>query len=398
MQDATQERPDSSSNRRVEMIKSHKVAISLVKHVYAQSTGPLLSSLFCSFIIFITLYYPNKITSPELDLWAGLTLFISLSRIVLITAFKASKNPAKKVYFWKYAYVIGAILGGLTWGYVGAFLFPYASTNAQVLIILLLSGITAGAAPLSAAIPAATIGFLITSIIPFFITNLFLDNSIFHLFNLALVLYFIFMIVLTMKTHELIKNSIILQYENDALLNNLEKRNMLLAQAATHDPLTNVANRRLFHSNLDAAIQHAKVHDHLLALYFIDLDKFKTMNDMYGHAVGDEILLTIINRLNIYFRKADMIARLGGDELAIIVEDLSNLDEINAVAAKICHLIATPISIGNLAIQISASVGVSVYPITANNQKNLLRLADQNMYYAKEKGGNQFYLNESIEV
>ncbi|VVC75616.1 Cyclic di-GMP phosphodiesterase Gmr [Aquicella siphonis] len=206
----------------------------------------------------------------------------------------------------------------------------------------------------------------------------------------------VYLILITLKTHKLIKNSIVLKYDNDILLINLEISNKKLAQAATHDPLTKIPNRRLFQTNLANALARARKNSRILALLYIDLDNFKTVNDLYGHQTGDRILQIMINRLRNYFRKDDILARLGGDELAVIIENVNGHEDIETIARKICYLIAIPVKLQNATLQISASVGISVYPDDGADEESLLKCADTCMYYAKEHGGNKFYFSEKL--
>ena len=226
---------------------------------------------------------------------------------------------------------------------------------------------------------------------------LLFEDSTFILFDMALSLYLLYTIVLTIKIYKLIKNSIVLQFENNLLLTHLEISNKKLEHAATHDALTQVANRRLFIANLKKSIDIAKKNNKMLALFYIDLDNFKAANDRYGHQAGDRILIAAIERLKNYFRRDDHIARLGGDELAIIIENAKNKNEIEMIARDICHLIALPIEMDNITLHISASIGISIYPYDGQEIEMLLHRADEYMYSVKENGGNNFYFSKELK-
>lgn len=374
--------------------KLHKVYASLVDHVYLQAYTALLASFFCAGILFAAFYDHDKNNSP-LFIWATIFLAITIGRTLLAYMYKTSKNPEKYIQAWKRSYILGAALGGASWGLAGVLLFPEASGPQQDLIILMLAGVTSGAVPLSAAVPASAIVFLGFSLVPFIIYLLFTDERILFLFNFALTIYFFYMIILALRTYRLIRNSIILKYENDLLLHNLEITNQKLELAATHDPLTLFANRRLFETNLEKAINHAKENKNILALFYIDLDNFKSINDIYGHHMGDELLITLSNRLTNFFHTKDIIARLGGDELAIIIENCTTKEEIEAIAQKICSLIAEPIYIQNTTLQTSASIGICLYPYDGVDEETLLRQSDHLMYLAKKSGGNRYFFQET---
>lgn len=377
-------------------VNENKVLLSLIAHVYMQTNVAMFASVFCATIIFIALFN-SQTNNVKLLIWATFFLTVSALRIILSNGYSNDKFPQRKINFWRNLYIIGSLLGGISWGALGVYFFPEANAEQQILMILMLAGVTAGAVPFSAAVPSAAIVFLVSSLPPFIISIALLQNYTYLLFDMAVSLYLVYMIILTIRSYHLINNSVILKFENDALLSNLEISNKKLEYAATHDPLTQVANRRLFKFNFDTAIKHAQENKKLLALFYIDLDNFKFANDIYGHRTGDLVLITVIERLKESFYKEDIIARLGGDELAMIIENMTNRDEIETIARKICQLIAIPIVINDVHIKISASIGIGIYPFDGKDYDTLLRYSDKYMYYVKEHGGNNYYLNKESE-
>jgi len=380
--------------------KSHKILASLVKHVYLQGNVAMISSLFCASIIFAGLFNFHQ-SNLRLYIWSLIYLFITLIRMIIFRTYQYStnstKNSLKKRY---YLYILGSFLGGLSWGIVGWVLFPDATTAQQTLIILMVAGVSAGVVPLSAAIPAAGILFLVAAIGPLIYSIAQVNNTAYFLFNIAIPIYLGYNIIIMMRTYGLIKNLVILKFENDALLNTLAISNKNLERAATHDPLTHVANRRLFESNLKNAIQRASVSESRIALFYVDLDNFKLMNDTYGHHVGDDILLIIATRLKNFFRKEDLISRLGGDEFAVILEYAHSTGEIESIANRICQLIAIPIPIESTVteLRVTASIGIALYPEDGSDEEKLILCADRRMYRSKDHGGNCFYLDDVTEM
>lgn len=376
-----------------------KVLHSLINSVYLQANVALVASLFCATIVFAGLYEPAH-TSLDLRLfiWAGMFLMITFLRLVVSAVYKFDTKAEKRAKFWSRLYTIGSMFGGFSWGLSGIILLPYVGGIQQTLLILMLSGVTAGAVPLSASIPTAAIAFLVGSILPFIVSILLMGNSTYLLFNLALSIYLVYTIILTMKAYKLIKNSIVLQFENNALLNILEVNNKKLAQAATHDPLTQIANRRLFLHRLNQSIMLAKHSKTIFALFYIDLDHFKEANDSAGHHVGDFILKMVVERVTKYFARNDLMARLGGDEFAIILDNVNHVDELEEVAQNLCIILAAPMKLNDMTIKISASIGIGVYPQDGSDEDTLLRSADKYMYIAKKRGGNTFYCNKEVET
>ena len=166
-----------------------------------------------------------------------------------------------------------------------------------------------------------------------------------------------------------------------------------LNHLAHHDILTGLPNRLLFSVNLTQTLERAKRHKHRVGLLFIDLDRFKLINDTLGHAAGDQLLEIISNRLRQSVRAEDTVARLGGDEFTIVLSQIIHPEDLVSLAKKINHALAQAIMIDQQEVIISASIGISIYPDDAINGEDLAKAADAAMYRAKEKGRNthQFY-------
>ncbi|PYQ31873.1 MAG: diguanylate cyclase [Acidobacteria bacterium] len=161
---------------------------------------------------------------------------------------------------------------------------------------------------------------------------------------------------------------------------------------AYHDVLTHLPNRKLFTDRLRHALTHAKRAGKSLAVMFIDLDHFKTINDTLGHTAGDELLLEMAKRLGECVREDDTVARLGGDEFTIILADLRQPEDALGVAQKILDAVQQPVSVGATPVVSSASIGIALYPVDGTDAESLLRNADSAMYRAKEAGRNTYQL------
>jgi len=181
----------------------------------------------------------------------------------------------------------------------------------------------------------------------------------------------------------------------DALL---EQKDILRYQAH-HDALTGLSNRVLFSDRLKQGIIKAKRHKTGLALFFIDLDKFKHINDSLGHAVGDRVLKLVSKRLEGIIRKEDTLARLSGDEFTVIMEELTQPEDASLLAEKILKVLAESMQIDDHILYVSGSIGISIYPQDTTDAQELLKYADTAMYKAKEEGRNtfQFYSSEMTE-
>lgn len=171
------------------------------------------------------------------------------------------------------------------------------------------------------------------------------------------------------------------------------KQQEKMEHLAHHDSLTNLPNRYTFMEQLNKAIAHAKRQKNMMALAFIDLDDFKPVNDQYGHAMGDKVLIKVGEKLNSNLREEDCIARLGGDEFAMMITGQKNINEIQLFMERILNKLTKPYIIDNIEIKISASIGVALYPDHATTADQLLRIADKAMYKAKASGRNRVSIN-----
>lgn len=168
----------------------------------------------------------------------------------------------------------------------------------------------------------------------------------------------------------------------------LKQEQERMARLAFYDPLTGLANRRLFKDRLDVVLKQAQRQQQSLALLYMDLDRFKAVNDEYGHEVGDELLKEVAQRLEKTLRESDVIARIGGDEFNIILTDIADAEAAEQVADKVLQAVIEPFVSGNIELQISTSIGLTLYPDDAVDGKQLIKNADVAMYRSKAQGRN----------
>lgn len=163
------------------------------------------------------------------------------------------------------------------------------------------------------------------------------------------------------------------------------EREMRLFYLANHDRLTNLANRNLFYDRLQHAITRLNRSERKLALLFLDMDRFKPVNDTYGHATGDRVLQMIAGRLKSALRNQDTVARLGGDEFAVLIEDVASRPEIDQVIMRLKASIERPYELDGHSIRLGVSIGVAYYPEDGLLIEELLSVADRNMYGEKSE-------------
>ncbi|WP_166787261.1 MULTISPECIES: bifunctional diguanylate cyclase/phosphodiesterase [unclassified Cryobacterium] len=176
----------------------------------------------------------------------------------------------------------------------------------------------------------------------------------------------------------------------------IKRAEQALAHHAMHDSLTGLANRHLLTDRLGQALVRMERAGNRLAVFFVDLDRFKDVNDTYGHEVGDSVLIEVARRLERAGRRTDTIARLGGDEFIVLCEQVPTADDVEQVADRIVHAMAEPFEVGTLTLRLSASVGAVVTDDPGTDASSLLRNADSAMYRAKEGGRNRFEIFDPL--
>lgn len=157
---------------------------------------------------------------------------------------------------------------------------------------------------------------------------------------------------------------------------------------ATHDSLTGLPNRSLFHDRLNISLLEAKRRQEILGILFIDLDKFKKVNDHLGHNVGDQLLTEVACRLSQAMRSEETLARLGGDEFAVLITHLQSPQDAETVAIRLRKALAPLFLLKDISLIVTASIGISLYPFDGEQKEILLNHADAAMFRVKKKGGH----------
>jgi len=183
----------------------------------------------------------------------------------------------------------------------------------------------------------------------------------------------------------------LVNYAND-MLQRLTNAQQDLRNLATRDTLTGLPNRRLITETLDLAIKRAHRHNSRFAVMFLDLDRFKHINDLRGHAYGDELLIRVANVLRQVVRGSDITGRLGGDEFLIILDDVLNEENAVVAAEHLLEELAVPLTIRGEETRITTSIGIAVYPDDGRDVGSLMQCADLAMYAAKNSGGDCWHL------
>lgn len=176
-----------------------------------------------------------------------------------------------------------------------------------------------------------------------------------------------------------------------------EKLQEQLTFQAYHDSLTELPNRRLLEEKMEESLLDAERKKSMLALFFLDCDHLKKVNDTYGHEVGDELLIAFSRRLVMSVREGDIVARLGGDEFVILLHGIETMTQVEKVAARILTILGRPYTIQGQEIHATSSIGISTYPANGTTIKQLFRQADQALYTVKNAGRNGYRISGTPE-
>jgi len=177
--------------------------------------------------------------------------------------------------------------------------------------------------------------------------------------------------------------------QTEAALRESEER---FRQLAHYDTLTNLPNRALFYDRMQHILALAKRNSWTVGVMLVDLDRFKTVNDTLGHAVGDKLLRQVAERLSKSVRASDTVARLGGDEFAVVLNNLAAPEDAAVVAHKITAAFQAPFQVEGHSLPATLSIGAALFPNDSTDQETLLKHADAAMYRSKEAGRNRFSL------
>ena len=171
-----------------------------------------------------------------------------------------------------------------------------------------------------------------------------------------------------------------------------EEKNRYLAY---HDTTTGLANRALFNDRIEQALAQSERHERAFAVLFIDLDKFKAINDAFGHGAGDKVLQMVATRLQTCVREEDTVSRIGGDEFLCLLMEVNNEADVAHIAEAIVGTIAQIEPLGENQLKVTASIGIAIYPGDGTTAEALIKNADSSMYRAKQKGEGYSFFNRS---
>ena len=369
--------------------------------------------------------------------WFFTLLVFSLS-CRLIIAYKSRNTKEQDLTKYANYYVFFSFVVGLDFSYLYLVTYNVELHELRSLLTVISFGLMTASIGSLCVWLKAYLAFIIPQAIALFVYFYLHDGA---LVALAIILFFVFIVKVAMNfnakfkyEHELISDNIklisemeneilsrkeaqveleknkfdledkikertlALELSNNSLNEQIGKRRVFekeLEYIAYYDTLTHLPNRNLFVEDVKRAITQAKRTQSLMGVLFIDLDRFKNINDSYGHHIGDELLKSVANRLTEELRDSDFIARNGGDEFSILIENMQDAREPFVVADKIIKCLNQKFIIKHHNVHIGASIGISMYPLDSNEALELISMADTAMYESKKIGTNQFQFYSS---
>ncbi len=362
-----------------------------IRQLYARGPLALTTSLIISVIVF------SGFWASEPYIWTlawGITVLAVFSgRFALLRRFQTHiAHQSFEPRIWEWRYTLGAFVGGSTWGVLVWFM-PSLSTGMQFFLMMMIIGIAAGSIISGAPSALVATAFLVPSIWPLTIYFFFYPVVPNHLLlGVALIIFFVFSLRFGERIRSDLLSSLRLAHEKSMLACDLEEQSQVLQAQAQQletlsltDSLTGLQNRRALEARLEQAIPQAQRRNKLLALGIMDLDDFKEINDLYGHPAGDDALKTVAHRMQQTLRETDTLARFGGDEFVVLIEDLDSPQSLEPILKRLGAAIVLPLETAGITLTLHASMGVAILPIhpATHSADALLRKADQGLYLAK---------------
>jgi diguanylate cyclase (GGDEF)-like protein len=346
-----------------------------------------IANVLVALTVMLTL---SKSLGPAIQWWFAGVIAVTLTRVVFSYFYYSTPRDRIDPSLWGRLFIGLTFFTGLTWGVLGGVLFPQTDQYGQSLIVVVVVGMTAGAVVTNSFIATAYYVYLVTSLAPYVVRAFGGDARFDMPLGLLAVTYAGFMVVAARRTnHNLVSNLV--------SIHQLEEATRELNRAQ-HDQLTGLPTRSLLYDRLEQAVLHAERHHRMLAVLFIDLDGFKEINDTLGHDAGDQALRQLAQRFKETVRAEDTVARHGGDEFVLVLDEINGAVDVEPVVRKLLAQIAA-LQIGNDRARIlTGSIGVAFYPADAKTGGALISCADAAMYHAKQRGKNTYVLHASLDA
>jgi diguanylate cyclase (GGDEF)-like protein len=352
-----------------------------IRIVFAAVPSSLATILAASAILSGVLW--SHVDHVAVATWFVLTNLLSLYRLQLYRRFRREDTGRVVDEHWRRPAVLTSMASGLAWGSGGFLLLAEQSPAHQVFLAIVIAGVAAGAVTTMSALLPVVRGFVLLTVTPIIVKFNLVDSE----FGVAVTVMSVLFVVLILESAKRLNRMII---ESLEVRHQRGLAEQTIRRQAEFDELTDLPNRRLLLSNLRQELAKAQRHQRFGAVFFIDLDRFKAVNDSLGHAVGDELLIKAAQRISERLREEDTVGRLGGDEFVVLLPEIGKTEASSSahasrIANQIRQLFATPFVVQDHEIHLTISIGIALFPADVSPE-DLLKFADVAMYRAKNEG------------
>ncbi|HET7921833.1 MAG TPA: EAL domain-containing protein [Gammaproteobacteria bacterium] len=383
-----------------------QVRAELTNLLYQHTRGLHLAALVVALLLAAMLRDagPSRLL---LGAWLAWMAAVEIGRALLSRRFRRHNIDAAEGEIWKRRFLTGSFLSALGWGLAGILLFPHGDIPHQLFLTMVVMGACAVAMPALAANIGGYLVFLLISALPLGLQLLLEFSEIPLTAGLMVGVVIALLVRMAFGLHRRLVEQLDIRF---AFADTVEELRVEMADRkraeeqltllANYDPLTGLPNRAFFEQKLERAVARVRRGDNELAVLFVDLDRFKDINDSLGHSTGDEVLKRVAQRLQRTLGERDTVARLSGDEFIMLIEDSEDREEIEALADRILRVIARPMLLGSTEMRVTASVGITLLAADSPDSKSLLANADTALYRAKHRGRNrlQFFSPDMHEA
>ncbi len=394
-----------------------------------QSIHLTVISLFFATSLILYLFWDLLQLREQLINWYITNLFVLSLRLIISLFYRHSKS-SKHPQVWSYLYIFGACLSGTIISLI-IFLVPENQNHYYTYVLLLLGTMAIASIASLGILKKGFFTYIVSLSVPLIIFSLTHSNELqsFHFYGYLIIFLFASSAVIQINKSLLaaftmeIENTVLkqkltietderiqaedelrdkareLQVLNENLEDTVNKKTSELENLAFYDTLTQLPNRHHFYDYLERTLSRNKITREPFALFFIDLDEFKNINDTLGHDFGDTLLIKVGSRLRDSTRVDDFVARISGDEFIVILKGNLSENKVAEIANSIVTIIAQPYTFSDSQTYISCSLGIALYPQDSESKNTLVKYSDLAMYAAKESGKNafRFYNNKLYE-
>jgi len=356
---------------------------------YENSLLSLTANIFCAFVIVLLLW---PVTSHEgLIAWLGTICVLTLARLTLQQKFEKADIGPRNFSIWRTSFIASACASGLAWGCLSVFLFPQDSILHQAYLTFVLGSVCASAVSTYAPLPTAFPAFCVPTLVPYGVAVGLTGAAESNLMAALVLALMLILLRAARQTRKNVTDVLELQVRNSNLTRALHHR-------ATHDSLVDLVNHGEFNQRLERIASSDRREGGEYSIIFVDLDLFKAVNDSGGHAAGNEVLKAVAATLKRNTRAGDTVARVGGDEFALLLEDCPHKRAL-IISEKIREDISEmKVEHDGLLHSVGASIGIAYGLAGMHSADAMLKAADAACYQAKEDGRNRVCINKASDL